>query len=425
MSDEKTLNQITTSAAEARRQELNKTFEELKDALKTQKTIEVDVIEKIKGGFKTQYKELNIFLPASLYSTKKELDENEINALIGTKLKVKVVDFVEDELIRTPRISHRKYLEEERWNGIDVGSTVEGKVKLILKHALILDANGLDAFVPISKISKQRIDDINLFAKVGDVFKGKVLEIEKEKMRMKVGLENVENPSYKDFFDKYNIGDKITGKVRNIISGGVFIEIAPNVDGFVKASEVSWTRREVDLKSMFEIGKEIEAEIIELDRENSKIGLSYKRLLPNNWQEIADKYQVGHTYSVVVEMIPPNGRGAVVSLNDEIDGFIPTQRMQALYTGNKPNFKAKDVLQVKLLDKDAEKFSLLFESILKPENPYSNENNDRNSRNNGSNDRRRNNKNYNGFEIANSNTVGNFSFADLLSDASKKNLLKK
>jgi len=411
MSNEETLNQTTTSAADARRQELNQTFDELKDAFKTEKTIEVEIIEKVKGGFKTKFKDVNIFLPDKLYFTQKELDENEADSLKGSKLKVKVIEFTEDEFGRIVRVSHRKVMLEEQWQGLSEGLQVEGTVKTILNQGLILDVNGIEAFVPASKISRQRIDDLNTVAKQGDVFKGTILTIEKERNRMIVGLENISNANYEDFFDKHNVGDKIKGKIRNIIRGGIFVELAPNVDGYLSPTEISWTRREIDLQKMFEIGQELETEIIEIDKQNSKINLSFKRVQPNNWAEVAEKYQVGYTYSVTVEYIQTNNSGATVSLNDEIDGFIPKNRMLALYTGNKPNFKAKDVLQVKLIEKNAEKFSLLFESIIKPENPYSNENYDRP-------------RGGNRTEEAKSNSVSSFTFADLLSDASKKILSK-
>ena len=416
MSNEETLTQTTTNAADIRRQKLNQTFDELKDAFKEGKNIEVEVIEEIKGGFKTQYKELNIFLPISLYSSKRKLTQDEISAIIGSKLKVKVIEFVEDELTRVVKVSHRSVIEEEQWKGIAVGSTVEGKVKSIVKHGLVLDVNGIDAFAHISNLSKQRINDINSFAKLDDVFKCEVLTIEKENRRMTLSLKNLPNVHYENFFDKCKIGDKVTGKVRSVIGAGVFFEISPNVTGFLKVSEVSWTRREVDLATMFAIGKEFETEIIELNREDSKIGLSYKRLQPDNWQEVTEKYEVGHIYSAMVELIPPNGSGAVVSLNNEIDGFLPKQRMVALYNGNKPTFKKHDELQVKLIEKDAEKHLLLFESTVKPENPYLSLNEDSNE------NYKQRDKTHVATATSKPTTINNYSLGDLLSDSSKKNL---
>ena len=416
MSNNETLTQVTTNAADARRQELNQAFDELKNAFKKEKNIEVEVSEEVKGGFKTQYKGISIFMPTSAYSTKRNLTDEEVKSVIGSKLQVKIIDFVEDEFARTVKINHRKVVEEAQWDGIAIGSTVKGKVKSILKHGLVLDVNGLYAFVHISNLPK--ITDINSFTKLDEILKGEVLTIEKENRRMTLSLRNQPNEHYESFFEKHKIGDKITGKIRSVIAGsGVVLEIAPNVTGFIKMSEVSWMKREVDLAAIFEADKEIETEIIEIDREKAKIGLSYKRVQPDNWQEITEKYQVGHPYSVVVEFIPPNSSGAVVSLNNEIDGFLPKQRMKALYNGDKPNFKKQDALQVKLIEKNAERHLLLFESTIKPENPYSNEN-DRNQ----SGDYKQRDKTNVATVTSKPTTINNYSLGDLLSESSRKNL---
>lgn len=405
---------IAENAAEARRQMLSQVFDELKNAHKTGETIEVEVTSLVKGGFKTLYKELPIFLPTKSYSSKRNISDDELNAVVGTTLKVKVIDFTEDEFAKVAKISHKHVIEEEMWKGISEGSTVEGKVKSILEHGLIVDINGIDAFAHISQLSRQRINDIHSFAKVGDVLKANVLTIEKERSRLTLTLKNLANPNWEDFFETTKVGDKVKGKIKSIKRFGAFVEIAPNVVGFLKSNEISWTMRDVDINNLFSVGQEIETEIYEIDKAKEQINLSYRRLQPNNWKEIADKYEKNLEYSAVVKFIPPNDSGAVVSLNNEIDGFMPAQKMKALYTGKKPNFKAGDVVQVKIMEKDYEKYSLLFESAIKPENPFvSAEGNDFS-----------NNRNKNAVATAETKGTNNYTFADLLSESSKKNLLK-
>jgi ribosomal protein S1 len=246
------------------------------------------------------------------------------------------------------------------------------------------------------------------------VLKANVLTIEKERSRLTLTLKNLANPNWEDFFETTKIGDKVKGKIKSIKRFGAFVEIAPNVVGFLKSNEISWTMRDVDINNLFSVGQEIETEIHEIDKAKEQINLSYRRLQPNNWKEIADKYEKNLEYSAVVKFIPPNDSGAVVSLNNEIDGFMPAQKMKALYTGKKPNFKAGDVVQVKIMEKDYEKYSLLFESAIKPENPFvSAEGNDFS-----------NNRNRNAVATAETKGTNNYTFADLLSESSKNNLLK-
>lgn len=421
MANEETLTQPTESAADIKRQKLNQAYKELKEAFETGIVIEVEVIEKIKGGFKTLYNELTVFLPTRLYTSKRELSDEEVNSIVGTKLKVKVIEFIEDDLARIVKISHRHFLEDEQWKNITVDSIVTGTVKTILKDKLILDVDGIDALVHISQLSRHHVSDINEFAKVGDVLKAKITKTDKDNHRMFLSLKELPDVNWENFFDKHKVGDKVNGKVVSIANNGVMIEISPNIRGFLKMSEISWLKREVDINAMFPVDTEVETEIINVDREKSRIDLSYKKLLPDNWGEVADKYQVGYTYTATIEMIPPNGQGAVVSINDEIDGFVPKKRMLALYTENKPNFKRKDTIQVKLVDKDNEKKSLIFESIIKPEIPIENkDNNDA-----------KNNRNYRDGNSSHEavtpkpTVINNYSLADLLSESSKKNLNKK
>jgi ribosomal protein S1 len=127
--------------------------------------------------------------------------------------------------------------------------------------------------------------------------------------------------------------------------------------------------------------------------------------------EIANKYQKSFTYSAVVEYIPPNGRGAEVTINNEIDAFMPKPRAAALYNGNKPTFKAKDVIQIKIFSIDEEQHSLLVESALRQETPYSFEDRDKK-------------QSTTSKSTPPKEKVRNFTFADLLSESSKNALNK-
>ena len=127
--------------------------------------------------------------------------------------------------------------------------------------------------------------------------------------------------------------------------------------------------------------------------------------------EVAAKYQKGLTYSATVEYIPPNGRGADVTINNELDAFMPKQRAAALYNGNKPTFKVKDVIQIKIFIMDSEQHSILVESALRQETNYNINERD---------------TSFSSQKISNSSEkVRNFTFADLLSASSKKALNKE
>ncbi|MDR0927688.1 MAG: S1 RNA-binding domain-containing protein [Ignavibacteria bacterium] len=403
-----------TSAADEKRQKLTQAYDELKTAFNAGTPIEIEIVEKTKGGFKTTFNDVPIFLPFAQYGTKKSVTDEEADAVIGQKLKVKIIEFTEDEFGKVLKISHRVLEEEEKWKYIVVGATVEATVTFIHSFGLAVDINGVDGFIHISQLSRNRVNDINDFAQKGDVLKAEIIGVDADKHRVQLSLKNAANVQFETFFTQHNVGERITGKIARITTNGLFVEIAPNVDGYLRMSEVSWTRRNVDLKALFEEGKEIETEIIELDKENSKIGLSYRKLQPDDWSEVADKYQMGVTYSAVIEFIPPNNKGVEISLDNQIDGFIPRMKMQALYNGNKPTFKRQDIIQVKLFNRDDERHSLVFESAIKPDNPnISDVDWDAKSSTGGARG-----------NISKPDKVKNFTLADLLSSNSKNALIK-
>ncbi len=418
----------TDNAAEEKRNQINKIFDELKQKCEKNESIEVEITSVVKGGFKVTYKDLPLFLPFKLYSKERNISDEEYSREIGNKIKVSIIEFVEDDFARVPKISRVKLLEDELWENIEVGKEIVGTVKAIVSQGIVFDINsGLEGFAPISLISKRRIENINDFAKVGDAFKATIINAERggERQRITLSLRNHKPPQWQNAFDSFTVGARVKGTIKNIIDGGVFVELAPGVDGFIRNSEFSWTKREIDVVSMFTIGQEIETEILNIDSEREKIGLSYRKTIPNNWEEVTAKYEKGDEYTGVVTNV--TRAGVVVSLNNEIEGFMPLGRMRALTNGNKITLKDFDIVQVRIVDKDIEKLSIIFESTIKPEfedRPERNFNKDRDTN-------RRDRENIN-FEVprniqsrSKQKDGNSYSLADLLSEESKKILSKK
>jgi len=416
----------TDNAAEEKRNQINKIFDELKSKCENNESIEVEILSIVKGGFKVAYKDLPLFLPFKLFSKERNVSDEEYAKEIGNKVKVSVVEFLEDDFARIAKISRVKLLEDELWKNIEVGKEILGTVKAVVPQGIVFDIGGLEGFAPVSLLSKYRVDDINDFASVGDVFKATIINAERggERQKITLSLRNHKTPRWESAFDAFTLGSKVKGTIKSIISGGVFVELAPGIDGFVRNGEFSWTKREVDINSMFNIGQEIETEIISIDKDQEKIGLSYRKTIPNNWEEIASKYEKDSEYTGVVKSV--NRSGVVVSLNDEIEGFMPSGRMRALMTGNKISLKEFDIVQVRLVDKDPEKLSMIFESTIKPDKEekenFSGDDRD------GANRRRNSGEN---FEIprniqsrSKQKDGNNYSLADLLSEEAKKILTR-
>ena len=405
--------QLTTETAINKQNQIKQAYNNLKIAFETKKPVEVELIEKNKNGFKCLFEGVPLFLLFINYFSKKEnLSEELIDSLIGTKIPVKIMEFYEDEFGKVIKINHKEVLEDKKWETVTSGMTIEVTVKSLVpdRGIAVETQNGLNGFITISNISRQRVTVLEDFVNVGDIVNAKILEINREKDRLFLSMKDIPSPQLIDFFDTHTIGQRVKGTVETIANALVFVNIGHNITGRVRIREVSWTRKHINLSDYFEINKEYEFEIINLSKDTNLIDLSYKATQPNNWCEIANTFKKNIIYYAVVEYIPPNGRGVELTLNNVIDAYLPKQRADALYNGNKPTFKAKDTIQVKIFNIDDEKRSILVESALKRDSDFMNRESEIND--------------YSKNKILNKNRITNFTFADLLSESSKKSLKK-
>ena len=404
---------LATDIAKEKSEKMNQYHKELKNAFDTEKIIEVDVLEKVKGGFKVSYKDISLFIPVSSYTSQKDIKDEELSKVVGKKLSVKVREYIDEDFGKIINITHKEVAEDRLWTELTTAMKVVAEVKEIVPDKGLVThlENGLRAFIPISHISRERIEDVESYISVGDVVSGEIIELNKSTGKIIVSLRNAPSKHLNDFFDTHNVGDKVKGKLNNIQKTRAYFTIAPNVSGSVKMSEVSWTLKNIKFNDFFEADKEYDFEIINMDRDNLFIDLSYKNTQPDNWKEITDKYEIGYTYPGLVVFIPPNGRGAYISVNGEIDGLMPSKYAPALYNKNKPLFKAKEVIQVKLVEKNEKTYTLTFESALKQDYSFDKDKSPSYSP-----------MEHTGKNLSKPEVIKNLTLADLLSENSKKAL---
>lgn len=404
-----------SEAAIEKRNQINQIYAELEGIYKNKGTIEVEINSIVKGGFKVYYKEIPLYLPFRLFKNDINTSVEEYQKYIGSKVEVAVISFDTNDSIRIINISHLKVVEDKLLQDLKVGMVVSGTVKSIIDKGIVVTLdNNLEAFIPISKISQYRLNRIEDYGiQVGDKLEPVIANItpaeNNRKARITLSLEKYIPQQIQQVFESLKEGDIIKRKIKNIIDSGIFVEITPGVDGFIKRSEVSWVKYNVNLKELFEIGQEIEAEIISINPETQKIALSYRKTLPNTWKEIVDKYSMETEYTGIVTAI--SEKGVYVTLNDEIEGFMPISKMRALLENNKIKLNQFDMVQVKIAVKDEEKNTLIFESAIKPE---------RREFNRTPRESNRFSNNKNNFSGSN-----NYSIIDILSEESKKELFNK
>lgn len=260
---------------------------------------------------------------------------------IGDTVTVKVLSF---DKINEKISLGMKQLSENPWEGLDpsvqAGSRIKGRISSIKDYGLFVEvAAGVEGLIHISEVSwTDRITDLHKHFKVGDEIEALVVSLDKENRRMSLSIKQLEKNPWDAISEQYEIGQKITGKVSNVTEFGIFIQLAPGIDGLVHISDFSWTEHIEHPADRYKKGDEVEAVITGINKQTKKISLGIKQLTPNPWEEIEKKYPIGSSIEGEVSKI--TNFGAFVKLPSGIEGLVHISELG----GNAE--KVEDILKV-------------------------------------------------------------------------------
>jgi small subunit ribosomal protein S1 len=236
------------------------------------------VIEVVKGGL---ILDLGVrgFLPASLVDIRRVQDLDEF---LGQELRAKVI-----ELNRSRNnvvLSRRAVLEDERkeqrqqiLDRLNPGDVVDGQISNIVDFGAFVDLAGMDGLIHISELSWSHVNHPSEVLEIGQDVKVKVLDIDRERQRISLGLKQTQSDPWQQVLDTYNEGDEVEGKVTKVVTFGAFVEILPGVEGLVHISELAQHHVE-NPREVVSQGDEVKAKIIEVDGERRRLSLSLKRV---------------------------------------------------------------------------------------------------------------------------------------------------
>ncbi|MEE9259877.1 MAG: 30S ribosomal protein S1 [Candidatus Scalindua sediminis] len=314
------------------------------------------VIRKIKGGLLVDIG-IPIFLPASQIDIK---PPGEIAEYIGKEVTCKILKI--DEVQQNIIVSRRKLIEEERskqkqefLSRVEVDQTVKGTVKNIADFGAFIDLGGIDGLLHITDMSWGRISHPSEMLAINDEIEVKILGIDKEKEKVALGLkQKTENP-WLNVEEKYPIGSKIKGQVVNIMSYGAFIKLETGIEGLVHISEMSWTRRINHPTEIAAIGDNVEAIVLNINKEKEEISLSIKQVEKNPWTLIEEKYPSGTRIKGRVRNL--TNYGAFIEIEDGIDGLLHISDMSWSKKVAHPSeiVKKSDKIETIVLSVDKEK----------------------------------------------------------------------
>jgi len=247
---------------------------------------------------------------------------------LDEKIKVVVLDYNEDK----DRISlGLKQLQPHPWEDVEkkypVGSVVRGKVVSISDYGAFMELEkGVEGLIHISEMSwTQHIKHPSKVLSVGEMVETKVLSIQKEERKISLGLKQLEPDPWETLSERYPMGSRHKGKVRNLTNFGAFVELEDGIDGLIHISDLSWTKKIRHPGEVVKKGDEIEVVVLNVDRANRRISLGYKQTQDNPWDFFEDKYKPGTvTEAKVVRLIE---KGLIVEMPDSVDGFVPMSQL--------------------------------------------------------------------------------------------------
>jgi small subunit ribosomal protein S1 len=275
----------------------------------------------VKGGLVVNIG-VEAFLPASQIDI---VPPKNLQNFLGNIYEFKVVKINQDR--QNVVLSRRELIEQERserrqklLTEMTPGDIRKGVVKNITDFGAFIDLNGLDGLLHITDMSWGRIGHPSEILKVGQELDVVVLDINKEKERVSLGLkQKLANP-WENIETKFTVGQRVKGRIVNLVPYGAFVELEPGVEGLVHVTELSWTKRIAKPSDMLKQDQEVEAVVLGINKEEQKISLGIRQLETNPWDLAEIKYVKGTRVKGKIRNL--TSYGAFVELEEGIDGMI-------------------------------------------------------------------------------------------------------
>jgi small subunit ribosomal protein S1 len=327
----------------------------------------------VKGGLVVNVG-VEAFLPSSQIDV---VTPKNLASFVGNSYEFKVVKINQErqnivlsrrELIEAERNEKRSKLLAE----MTPGDIRKGTVKNITDFGAFIDLNGLDGLLHITDMSWGRLAHPSEILKVGQELDVVVLDVNKEKERVSLGLKQKMTNPWDNIEAKFPVGQKVKGKVVSLVPYGAFVQLEPGVEGLIHVTELSWTKRIAKPSDVLKQDQEVEAVVLGINREEQKISLGVRQLESNPWDGAAAKYTVGTKVRGQVRNL--TSYGAFVELEEGIDGMIHVSDMSWTRKINHPSevMKKGDIVEATVLEVDRPNQRIALGMKQLGEDPWSN-----------------------------------------------------
>lgn len=315
----------------------------------------------VKGGLMVNVG-VEAFLPGSQIDI---IPPKDLNEYVGKVFEFKIVKINDDR--KNIVLSRREVIEAERaeqrqkfLDSVAPGDKVEGVVKNITDFGVFVDLNGMDGLLHITDMSWGRLNHPTELVGIGQRLNLIILEVNRDKERVSLGLKQLQNNPWENIETRYPIGQRVKGKVTKLVAYGAFVEVEEGVEGLVHVSELSWVKRIARPSDVLQVGQELEAVVLGINKDERKISLGVRQLDTNPWDDIDERYPVGTKFTRPIRNL--TAYGAFVELEEGIDGMIHVSDLSWTRKVNHPSemLKKGDEVETVVLgiDKANQRISL-------------------------------------------------------------------
>lgn len=342
------------------------------EVLRTGEIITGFVKCRTKGGLIVDVFGIEAFLPGSQIDVKPIRD---YDIYVGKNMEFKVVKINEE--FRNVVVSHKALIEAEIEeqkkqiiSGLEKGQVLEGIVKNITTYGVFIDLGGVDGLIHITDLSWGRVNHPEELLELDSKINVVILDFDDDKKRIALGLKQLQPHPWDSLDTNLNVGDKVSGKVVVLADYGAFVEIAAGVEGLIHVSEMSWSQHLRSAQDFLKVGDTVESVILTLDRDERKMSLGIKQLMPDPWNGIEDRYPVESKHNAKVRNF--TNFGVFVELEEGVDGLIHISDLSWQKKVKHPSefCKVGDMMDVVVLeiDRDNRRISLGHKQL--EENPW-------------------------------------------------------
>ena len=349
-----------------------RSWDRVNEAFEKEEVINGYVKCRTKGGLIVDVFGIEAFLPGSQIDVKPIRD---YDIYVDKTMEFKVVKINQE--YKNVVVSHKALIEDELEHQkaeiiskLEKGQVLEGTVKNITSYGVFIDLGGVDGLIHITDLSWGRINHPEEIVALDQKIKVVILDFDDNKKRIALGLKQLTAHPWDALDAEMKIGDTVKGKVVVIADYGAFIEIAPGVEGLIHVSEMSWSQHLRTAQDFLTVGSEVDAVILTLDREERKMSLGMKQLIPDPWENIKGRYPSNSKHTATVRNF--TNFGIFVEMEEGVDGLIHISDLSWSKKIKHPAefTKVGEQIEVIVLDVDEENRRLSLGHKQLEENPW-------------------------------------------------------